>query len=68
MMGHEIIYLLHIFIVAPLFMYIGHYKENTPQNVIASLLPMGVFISIYHSYKLYTFIQSNQGLETENKH
>ena len=50
-MDHGLIYYLHIFMVAPLFIYIGHYKELTPPKVLASLFPMGIFILVYHTYK-----------------
>ena len=65
-MGHEIIYLLHIFIVAPLFIYIGQLKEKTPTNVLASLLPIGIIVLIYHSYKLYQFQQNQNTSTSEN--
>ena len=66
MMGHEVIYLLHIFIVAPLFIYIGQYKEKTPTNVLASLLPMGVIVLMYHTYKLYQLTQSRSASDDDN--
>lgn len=56
-MDHGLIYYLHIFMVAPLFIYIGQYKELTPPKVLASLFPMGIFILVYHTYKLYQLKQ-----------
>ena len=66
MMGHEVIYLLHIFIIAPLFIYIGQYKEKTHINVLASLLPIGVIVLMHHTYKLYQFTQSRTTLDDDN--
>jgi len=57
MLGHEIVYLVHILMVAPLFIYIGYLKENTPTNVLGSLLYMGIIVFLYHSYKLNNLLQ-----------
>ena len=57
MLTHELIYYIHILIVAPLFIYIGQYKELTNPKVLASLFPMGVIVLVYHSYKLYQLKQ-----------
>lgn len=44
--------LIHIFIVAPLLIYIGYYKENTSRRYFEMLLMLG-FASIgYHGYYL----------------
>ena len=45
--------LFHIFLVAPLFAYIGYNKQSTPQTVFTMLTFIGAFIILYHAYRYY---------------
>ena len=45
--------LFHIFFVSSLFIYIGIKKNNIPQLMYSILLYLGIFIVIFHLYKLY---------------
>jgi hypothetical protein len=49
---HDLIYLFHIFVVGPLLVYIGYYKEKVDTKIFDILLGLGAFIIIYMIYKL----------------
>jgi len=67
MENHSYIYLFHILFVGPLFLYIGIAKQSVPDIIFNGLIVMGVFISLYHGYKLYNFYQmKNKSYSTEN--
>ena len=57
MENYSYIYLLHILFVGPLFIYLGIAKQNVPDIVFNGLIVMGIFVSLYHGYKLYNFYQ-----------
>jgi hypothetical protein len=57
---HQVVYLIHIFLVAPLFIYLwyrGAY-QNKPinKNLLLCVGCLGLFLILYHSYKLYESI------------
>ena len=48
-----IIHLFHIFIVGPLFLYVGTKGITIPPMMFPFLLGLGCFIIAYHSYLAY---------------
>lgn len=51
----DIVYLIHILFVGPLLIYVGYYKEKSPQQLFKLLLVIGLIAILYH---LYLFAQS----------
>jgi hypothetical protein len=47
------VHLFHILFVGGLFLYIGIVKNNIPIFLYNFLLILGIFIIIYHSYKIF---------------
>jgi hypothetical protein len=45
--------LVHLFVVVPLFLYVGFKRADNPLFVYNSLLAIGFVILGYHGYKLY---------------
>jgi hypothetical protein len=58
MQDYSYVYWMHILFVGPLFIYLGLMKKDVPDVVFNSVLVMGVIVIIYHSYKLYTYLQN----------
>jgi hypothetical protein len=54
---HILVYLFHLCIVGPLFLYVGIYRDNIPKIMYNVLLYLGVFIIIYHIFKVYNYIR-----------
>ena len=52
MLNHQLVYLIHIIIVAPLFYYVGTKKQQTPSRVFDLMKYASFIISIYHIDKL----------------
>jgi Na+-transporting NADH:ubiquinone oxidoreductase subunit NqrD len=50
---HVIIALFHIFLVAPLFFFVGYMRANTPEWLYWILLILGLVVLVYHAYKGY---------------
>ena len=50
---HQIIYLIHIFFVAPLFIYVGVMKDKTDKRLFDFLVVLGVVVLLHHAYRLY---------------
>jgi hypothetical protein len=48
-----ILYLFHIIIVGPLLIYVGIKRVNIPSILFPILFYLGIFIILYHSYKVY---------------
>ena len=45
--------LFHIFLVAPLFAYIGYNKSKTPSSIFTFLAFVAGFVILYHAYRYY---------------
>lgn len=56
---HFVIHLLHVLIIGGLFLYIGIKKTNIPTFLYNPLIILGIFIILYHSYKIYKKIKQN---------
>lgn len=56
-MDYRVIYLFHILIVAPLFVYIwyatNYKKTKLDESIGILMLLFGVVLFFYHAYKLY---------------
>lgn len=50
---HLLLSLFHIFAVVPLFLYVALSRSNTANFMYSVFLYLGVFIALYHSYKLF---------------
>ena len=61
MMDHRAVYLMHMLIVAPLFVYLWYVdmilKKKIGDSIAVLLLIFGVVIFFYHGYKLYKYQQ-----------
>jgi len=57
---HFQIALFHVIIVAPLFLYVGLAREQTPDAVFYTLGGIGAFILLFHIYKAYEKIQEGK--------
>ena len=48
----KIVNLIHVFLIAPLFIYIGIKKQNTPNSIFKTLFYLGIIVAIYHLYRM----------------
>jgi hypothetical protein len=48
-----LLYLFHIIIVGPLLIYVGIKRDKIPSILFSILFYLGIFIILYHSYKVY---------------
>jgi hypothetical protein len=60
MNSHVILALIHVLVIVPALLFIGLAREQVPDSVFSALLPLGVFIGVYHAYKAYLKIKDNQ--------
>jgi hypothetical protein len=58
--AHKIVQLFHIFLVGPLFLYVGIKATNIPKWMFPVLLGLGAFIIVYHSYLAYKKIMGGK--------
>jgi hypothetical protein len=59
MESHFWLHLLHVFIIGGLLLYIGIKKTSIPTFLYNPLIIFGIFIILYHSYKIYKKITKN---------
>ena len=52
-MKHSDIYLVHMFFVAPLFIYIGIYGNNLSNNFLSFMMILGLVVFLYHGSKYW---------------
>ena len=61
MLPRKAIYLVHMFFVAPLFIYLwyrGAYEgEEIPDELLNVVGFLGVLVFFYHGYKLYNIMK-----------
>ena len=61
MIPRKLVYIIHMFFVAPLFLYLwyrGSYQnKKIPTDVFNLLGLLGVVIFIFHGYKLLTIMK-----------
>jgi hypothetical protein len=58
---HILVYLFHIIIVAPLFIYVGIKREKNTPTMYSILFYLGLFIIFYHIYKVYNYMKLGKG-------
>ena len=58
--SYRLVHLFHILLVGVLFLYVGIVKTNIPLLLYNFLLLLGIFIILYHSYKV--FIKLKNGI------
>jgi hypothetical protein len=58
---HILVYLFHLFIVGPLFLYVGIYRDHIPKIMYSILLYLGIFIIFLHIFKVYNYIKLGKG-------
>lgn len=58
---HIFVYLFHILIVAPLFIYVGIKRERNAPTMYSILFYLGIFIIFYHIYKVYNYMKLGKG-------
>ena len=51
--AHIIVHLFHIFLVGPLFLYVGIEATTIPKIMFPILLGLGAFLIAYHAYLAY---------------
>ena len=54
----KIVNALHVFILAPLFVYVGLKAEKTPNVIFLVFLVVGIVVALYHSYRIFVTYQS----------
>ena len=54
------LHLAHALGIAPLFIYVGLYKEAVPEHVFTALGVLGIIVLAYHSYRAYGKLKENQ--------
>ncbi len=59
---HLFLHILHIFVVGTLFLYVGIKQTNASKLLLNSLLPLGIIIVLYHSYKAYIKYNTNTSI------
>jgi len=52
---HVMVHLFHIIIIGGIFLYFGITRTNNPKITLQSLLYLGLFIIVYHTYKAYNY-------------
>ena len=51
------VYLFHIIIVVPLFLYVGITRDKNTPTMYSVLFYLGIFIIFYHLYKGYNYMK-----------
>ena len=59
--SHILVYLFHIIIVAPLFIYVAIKREKNAPTMYSILFYFGIFIIFYHTYKVYNYMKLGKG-------
>ena len=54
------VHLFHVLIIGTLFLYVGITKDKIPSLMYPFLFALGIFIMIYHIYKVYNYIQEGK--------
>jgi Mn2+/Fe2+ NRAMP family transporter len=51
MLSLDQVNLVHIVVVAPLLLYVGNKKQQTPYRVYNLLTVLGAIVLVYHGYR-----------------
>mgnify|MGYP001414075548 CR=1 FL=1 len=65
-MNRELIYLMHILVFAPLFIYLGHHNTWNNKYLSNILMGLGLVIILYHSYLLAVKYQNIEYISLVN--
>ena len=57
-----LVHLFHILIVGGLFLYVGINRENIYKQLFSVLYYLGIFIILYHLYKVYTYLKIDKSI------
>jgi hypothetical protein len=56
---HQILSILHLLLVTPLFFYVSLTKDAMPSFMFPVLLGLGIFVALYQTYKAYIRYPAN---------
>ena len=59
-MDHLPLYIVHLAVIAPLFLYVGFAREDVPDTVFNALGVLGLVIIGYHVYRAYQNLKDNK--------
>ena len=59
MNSHVVLSLFHLFLIVPLFLFIGFQRADTPQWVYYAIATVGVVVFLFHAFKLVLRLQAN---------
>ncbi len=55
------VHLFHILIVGSLFLYVGIQRTAISSTMYPILFGLGLFVIVYHSYKVYNYMKLGKG-------
>lgn len=55
----KIINIVHVAVLAPLFIYVGIKGNKTPMLLFTTLLVVGVVVALYHSYRMFVTFKNS---------
>ena len=61
-----LINLAHLSLIVPLFMYVGIVKYDIPESIFNIMIALGLYVIIYHGYKLIVRFQQKSGFAWVN--
>jgi hypothetical protein len=64
--NHFWLAIVHLIFVAPLFLYVGFTRAETPHWLYLALLSIGVVILVYHGFKLIVRLKNRSGYSWVN--
>ena len=59
--NHFMLSLFHILIVAPMLLFVGFQRADTPVWLYNTLLVLGIIILLYHGFRLMLRLRDNSG-------
>ena len=59
--NHFMLSLFHILVIAPLLLFVGFQRADTPPWLYNVFLVMGIIILFYHGYRLSVRLRDNSG-------
>ena len=60
-MNSLLVHLFHVVIIGGLFLYVGIHRTNIPTFMFPLLLGLGVIVTLYHIFKVYTYMKLGKG-------
>jgi hypothetical protein len=59
--NHFMLSIFHILVVAPLLLFVGFQRADTPSWLYNVFLVMGIIILLYHGFRLSVRLRNNSG-------